>query len=92
MWNRGHTLEDAEMANRLIFPRPFMVEHGKKDGIAPPGWVEHEYAKIYKFYDEQGKGDFTDIDLHEGGHIINGVKTIPFLQEHLKWPKKNQKN
>ncbi|SCD19157.1 Hypothetical protein PSM36_0323 [Proteiniphilum saccharofermentans] len=91
MWNRGHTLEDAEMANRLIFPRPFMVEHGKKDGIAPPGWVEHEYAKIHKFYDEQGKGDFTDIDLHEGGHIINGVKTIPFLQEHLKWPKKIKK-
>lgn len=83
MWNRGHTLEYAEMANTLIFPRPFMVEHGKKDGIAPPGWVEHEYAKIHEYYNEQGKGKYTDLDLHEGGHIINGIKTIPFLQEHL---------
>ncbi|WP_352421788.1 dienelactone hydrolase family protein [Proteiniphilum sp.] len=86
MWNRGHTLEDAEMANMLIFPRPFMVEHGKKDGIAPPGWVEHEYAKIHEHYNQQEKGELTDIDLHEGGHIINGVKSIPFLREHLDWP------
>ena len=43
MWNRGHTIEYAEMAYRLIFPRPFMVEHGRQDGIAPPEWVEYEY-------------------------------------------------
>lgn len=92
MWNRGQTLEDAEMANLLIFPRPFMVEHGKKDGIAPSGWVEHEYAKIQKFYNEKGKGNLTDIDLHEGGHIINGVKTVPFLKEHLKLSERNLAN
>jgi hypothetical protein len=85
MWNRGHTLEYAEMANRLIFPRPFMVEHGRQDGIAPPEWVEYEYAKVRDYYGLMGKGDLTEIDLHEGGHIINGVKSFPFLRKQLKW-------
>src|SRR5690554_5609395 len=86
MWNRGHTLEYAEMANMLIFPRPFMVEHGKKDGIAPHGWVEHEYAKVQEYYTENGMEERTVLDHHEGGHIINGIKTIPFLAKHLDWP------
>jgi dienelactone hydrolase len=86
MWNRGNTIEYAEMACRLIYPRPFMVEHGKKDGISVPGWVEYEYAKVRDCYVQKGKGDLTDIDLHEGGHIINGVKSYPFLHKHLGWP------
>lgn len=85
MWNRGHTIGHAEMANLLIYPRPFMVEHGKKDGIAPSGWVEHEYEKVRRHYEEHGVGEKTDLDHHEGGHIINGVKTIPFLKKYLKW-------
>ena len=85
MWNRAHTLQYAEMTNMLIFPRPFMVEHGKKDGIAPPGWVEHEYEKVRRHYQEQGMGEKTDLDHHKGGHIIHGVKTIPFLHKYLKW-------
>ena len=86
MWNRGHTIEYAEMAYRLIFPRPFMVEHGRLDGIAPPEWVEYEYAKVSDYYERMGKGDLTEMDLHEGGHIINGVKSYPFLYKHLDWP------
>jgi dienelactone hydrolase len=86
MWNRGHTIEYAEMAYRLIFPRPFMVEHGRQDGIALPEWVEHEYAKVRDYYVSMGKGDLTELDLHEGGHIINGVKSYPFLHKHLNWP------
>ena len=86
MWNRAHTLEYAEMSNRLIFPRPFMVEHGRRDGIAPPEWVEYEYSKVRDYYQAKGKENLTEIDLHEGGHIINGVKTHPFLHKHLGWP------
>lgn len=85
MWNRGHTLEYAEMSNMLIFPRPFMVEHGKKDGIAPQGWVEHEYSKVKDYYTEKGKGEYTELDLHDGGHIINGIVSIPFIQKYLEW-------
>ena len=84
MWNRGHTLEYAEMANRLIFPRPFMVEHGIQDGIALPEWVEYEYAKVSNYYESMGKGDLTELDLHDGAHIINGVKSFSFLHRHLK--------
>lgn len=84
MWNRAHTLEYAEITNMLIYPRPFMVEHGKKDGIAPPGWVEHEYEKIRRFYRKNGIGEKTELDHHDGGHIIHGEKTIPFLHKHLK--------
>ncbi len=86
MWNRGHTIEYAEMANYLIFPRPFMVEHGRQDGIALPEWVEYEYSKVREYYESKGKGDLTELDLHEGGHIINGDKSYPFLKKHLKWP------
>ncbi len=86
MWNRGHTIEYAEMAYRLIYPRPFLVEHGKQDGIAPPEWVVYEYSKVREYYERMEKGDLTEIDLHEGGHIINGVKSYPFLHKHLDWP------
>jgi dienelactone hydrolase len=85
MWNRGNTIGYAEMAYRLTYPRPFLVEHGKLDSIAIPGWVEHEYSKIKDYYERMGKGDLTDLDLHEGGHIINGAKSFPFLHKHLNW-------
>ncbi|MGI6074529.1 MAG: dienelactone hydrolase family protein [Fermentimonas sp.] len=83
MWNRAHRLEYAEMANLLIFPRPFMVEHGRKDGIAPKGWVEYEYGKVQRYYRTRGMSDRTEIDLHDGGHIIHAKRTVPFLLKHL---------
>ncbi len=61
-----------------------MVEHGRQDRIAPPEWVEYEYAKVKGYYESKGKGDITELDLYEGGHIINGTKSYPFLQKHLK--------
>ena len=51
----GHTFNYAEMAY-LIFPRPFMVERGHHDGVAPGSWVEYEYAKIRYLYDTLGLG------------------------------------
>lgn len=89
MWNRGHTIEYAEMANLLIFPRPFMVEHGLKDNIAPPEWVAYEYEKVKRHYEEMEKPGLTTIDLHDGGHIINEEVSIPFLEHHLKMHPKN---
>ena len=74
------------MAYRLIFPRPFMVEHGRQDGIAPPEWVDYEYSKVSDYYERMGKVDLTEIDLHEGGHIINAVKSHSFLHKHLDRP------
>ena len=81
----GHTFNYAEMAY-LIFPRPFMVERGHHDGVAPDSWVAYEYAKIRRLYDTLGLGDRTEIEFFNGGHEIHGVGTFQFLHKHLNWP------
>jgi dienelactone hydrolase len=84
-WNLGHTFNYAEMAS-LIVPRPFMVERGHDDGVAPDPWVAYEYAKIRRMYDKLGIGDRTEIEFFNGPHTINGMGTFQFLHRHLNWP------
>jgi dienelactone hydrolase len=84
-WNLGHTFNYAEMAS-LIAPRPFMVERGHDDGVAPDNWVAYEYAKIRRMYDKLGIGERTEIEFFNGPHTINGVGTFKFLHRHLNWP------
>ncbi len=84
-WNLGHTFNYAEMA-MLIAPRPFMVERGHDDGVAPDEWVAYEYAKVRRFYDKLGLGDRTEIEFFNGPHTINGAGTFKFLHRHLNWP------
>jgi dienelactone hydrolase len=82
----GSTFNYSEMA-ALIAPRPFMVERGHFDGVAPDERVALEYAKVRLLY--QGKlkiGDRTVIEWFDGPHTINGKGTFEFLQKHLKWP------
>ena len=45
----GSTFNYAEMA-ALIAPRPFMVERGHFDGVAPDEAVAYEFAKVYHLY------------------------------------------
>ena len=84
-WNLGHTFNYAEMAS-LIAPRPFMVERGHFDGVAPDSWVAYEFAKVRKMYDVLGLADRTEIEFFTGPHRINGVGTFKFLHKHLNWP------
>ena len=84
-WNLGHTFNYAEMAS-LIAPRPFMVERGHFDGVAPDPWVAAEYAKVRKMYDVLGLPERTEIEFFNGPHRINGVGTFHFLHKHLNWP------
>ena len=84
-WNLGHTFNYAEMA-ALIAPRPFMVERGHDDGVAPDEWVAHEFARVRRFYDKLGIGDRAEIEFFNGPHTINGVGTFRFLHKHLQWP------
>jgi dienelactone hydrolase len=84
-FNLGHTFNYAEMA-ALIAPRPFMVERGHNDGVAPDEWVAYEYAKVRRLYDALGIGDRTAIEFFNGPHTINGIGTFEFLQNHLRWP------
>jgi dienelactone hydrolase len=76
----------AEMSG-LIAPRPFMVERGHDDGVAPDEWVGYEYAKVKRLYDSLGIGDRTGLALFNGGHQIDGKATFAFLAKHLDLPR-----
>jgi dienelactone hydrolase len=75
----------SDLAN-LMAPRPFMVERGHEDGVAPDEWVAYEYAKVRRFYDRMGIGERTEIEFFNGPHTIHGVGTFAFLRRHLRWP------
>jgi len=81
----GRTFNYAEMA-ALIAPRPFMVERGHDDGVAPDEWVAYEFAKVRRFYSKLGIGDRAEIEFFNGPHTINGAGTFRFLHQHLNWP------
>ena len=85
----GNTFNYAEMAG-LIAPRPFMVERGHRDGVAPDEWVAYEFAKVRLLYVDLKIAERTTIEFFDGPHSINGVGTFDFLHEHLKWPKRDQ--
>jgi dienelactone hydrolase len=82
----GNTFNYSELAS-LIAPRPFMVERGHGDGVAPDEWVAYEYAKVRRFYVGLGLGERTAIEFFDGPHTIHGVGTFEFLHRHLNWPK-----
>jgi dienelactone hydrolase len=86
-FNLANVANYAELA-MLMAPRPFMVERGHADGVAPDEWVAYEYAKVRRFYVAQMKlPDRTAIEFFDGPHSINGKGTFEFLRQHLAWPK-----
>lgn len=83
----GSTFNYAEMA-ALIAPRPFMVERGHFDGVAPDETVAYEFAKVRHLYNARlGIGDRCELEWFVGPHTIHGVGTYDFLHRHLNWPK-----
>jgi cephalosporin-C deacetylase-like acetyl esterase len=83
----GNTFNYAEMA-ALIAPRPFMVERGHFDGVAPDETVGYEFAKVRHLYAARlGLDDRCEIEWFVGPHTINGQGTFDFLHRHLRWPK-----
>jgi cephalosporin-C deacetylase-like acetyl esterase len=86
-WDLGSTFNYAEMA-ALIAPRPFMVERGHFDGVAPDETVAYEFAKVRNLYAARLKLPPEDcqIEWFVGPHTIHGVGTFKFLHHHLKWP------
>ena len=72
----------------LIAPRPFMVERGHFDGVAPDETVAYEFAKVRHLYSARlGLGDRCELEWFVGPHTIHGVGTYDFLHRHLNWPK-----
>lgn len=81
----GNTFNYSEMA-ALICPRPFMVERGHFDGVAPDERVAYEFAKVQHLYQARlGIGDRCRIEWFVGGHTIHGRGTFAFLCQHLRW-------
>ena len=84
----GSTFNYAEMA-ALIAPRPFMVERGHFDGVAPDETVGYEFGKVRNLYAARlGIGDRCEIEWFVGPHTINGKGTYSFLHKHLDWPER----
>ena len=71
----------------LIAPRPFMVERGHFDGVAPDEAVAYEFAKVRFLYEARlGLRDRCELEWFVGPHTIHGVGTFKFLHRHLNWP------
>jgi len=86
----GNTYNYSDMAG-LIAPRPFMVERGHHDRVAPDEWVAYEYSKVRRRYVALGIADRTEIEFFDGPHAINGVGSYKFLHKHLNWPEPAEK-
>jgi len=69
----------------LIAPRPFMVERGHRDGVAPDEWIGYEFAKVKRTYDFLNLPDRVEIAYFNDGHMIDGRGTFAFLDRHLRW-------
>lgn len=81
-FNLGNTFNYAELS-WLIHPRPFMVERGHHDGVAPDEWVAYEFAKTRRHYVLTGLGGNAEIAFFNGPHTIHGEETFAFLGRHL---------
>jgi hypothetical protein len=82
----GSTFNYSEMA-ALIAPRPFMVERGHFDGVAPDETVAYEFAKVRHLYAAQLHLPPQDcqIEFFVGPHQVHGVGTFEFLERQLRW-------
>jgi dienelactone hydrolase len=79
----GSTFNYAEMAT-LIAPRPFMVERGHFDGVAPDAAVAYEFAKVRHLYAAQlHLPERCEIEWFVGPHMIYGKGTYDFLRRFL---------
>lgn len=85
-WNLGNTFNYAEMS-WLICPRPFMVERGHQDGVAPDEWVGYEYARTRQRYDLLGIGDRTELEYFNGPHTIHAEGTFAFIDRWMNAPR-----
>jgi dienelactone hydrolase len=85
----GSTFNYGEMA-ALIAPRPFMVERGHFDGVAPDETVAYEFAKVRHLYAAQLRlpRDTCQIEFFVGPHQVHGAGTYDFLHRQLNWPRR----
>lgn len=68
----------------LICPKPLLIQHGKKDGIAYWLQVIEEFDKSKVHYQKLNIEDRIEIDMHEGGHEAIVPSGIKFMNKWLK--------
>ena len=73
---------DSDLAS-LVCPRPLLVECGKGDGIAWWPLVADEFERAREHWAKLGVGERCELDLHDGGHEIRGVRSFAFLHKWL---------
>lgn len=84
-FNFANVINYSDLAD-LMAPRPFMVERGHMDPVAPDEWVAYEYAKVRRFYDvNMQMPESTAIEFFTGPHTIHAHGTFEFLKQHLRW-------
>ncbi|HND55312.1 MAG TPA: dienelactone hydrolase family protein, partial [Pirellulaceae bacterium] len=81
-FDAADTYNYAEIAGGLIAPRPFMVERGHRDGVAPDEWVAYEFAKVRRRYVELGIGDRATLEFFPGGHEIRLQAALEMLRKY----------
>jgi dipeptidyl aminopeptidase/acylaminoacyl peptidase len=68
----------------LICPRPLLIHHGKKDGIAHWPDLVKEFETARTHYEKLGVRERIELDLHEGGHEARVESGLRFLERWLK--------
>lgn len=67
----------------LICPRPLLIQHGKKDGIAHWPQVQEEFDIAKTHYEKLKIGDRMQINIHEGGHEAIIGTGVAFMKKWL---------
>lgn len=82
-YNVLNELGHAEMTT-LHAPRPYMVENGLRDGVAPAQWADEEFARVSAVFAHLGAEENAELTHFDGGHRIWGERTLLFLNKHLR--------
>lgn len=67
----------------LVAPRPYLVEWGLRDGVAPAPWVNAEWPKVPALYKRLGIPTRTALATFDGPHEVHGVQAFAFLDRWL---------
>ena len=75
--------DHAELAT-MHAPRPYMVENGLRDTVAPTVWVDNEFRRVQGVYESLGAGEAAVLSHFDGPHRMWGEESLLFLKKYLK--------
>lgn len=92
-----HLYEYVDMGDiaSLIAPRPLLIETGSRDPLNGKSGLDNVYPqmrRVQNTYRLLKAHHLLEHDIFEGEHRWNGVKAIPWIQQHLMPRKRAEKN